>query len=294
MKPRVPETIKEKQQVQMGALKLGNQISLSAILPSVDNPRRHFDPQELAALSESIKVYGVISPITLRNHPEKPGYYRIIAGERRFQAARAAGLSEIPAYIRNASDAHEDLERAFVENAHREDLNAYEQLVATLQILERRLDRSQQEIIKNLQDAYRTPESQPELTEEYQKLTQLVRIPELGTFVTKRLPILNYHPRVLALLQQGELGMSSAVELNRLKHLADEDFEGWLQKALNISARDLRLKINQFLAPVKKGRSISELVKKNLGVPVKKLSGEDQQRLKDLLQEIETLAARYQ
>ncbi|GEM44605.1 ParB/RepB/Spo0J family partition protein [Deinococcus cellulosilyticus] len=294
MKPRVPDTIKEKQQVQMGTLKLGNQISLNAILPSTENPRRHFDAAELEALSESIRQYGVISPITLRNHPEKPGYYRIIAGERRFQAAKAAGLSEIPAYIRNNNDAHEDLERAFIENAHREDLNAYEQLVSTLQILERRLSRPQTEIIKSLQEAYRNAESQPELIEEYQKLTRVVKIPELGTFVTKRLPILNYHPKVLSLLQQGELGMSSAVELNRLKNLPEDEFDGWLKKALSVSSKDLRQKVNQFLAPPRKSRSVSEVVKKNLGTTVKKMSAEDQQRLKTLLQELETLTARYQ
>ncbi|WP_034336793.1 ParB/RepB/Spo0J family partition protein [Deinococcus misasensis] len=294
MKPRVPDTIKEKQQVQMGALKLGNQISLNAIVPSTENPRKHFDPSELEALADSIRTYGVISPITLRNHPEKPGYYRIIAGERRYHAAKAAGLGEIPAYIRNQNDQHEDLERAFIENAHREDLNAYEQLVSTLHILERRLQKPQAEIIRNLQEAYRTPESQPELLEEYQKLTRVVKVPELGTFVTKRLPILNYHPTLLQLLQQGQLSMSSAVELNRLKHLSDEDFEGWIQRALVLSSKDLRTKINQFLAPSRKTQSVSALVKKAFGSSVRRMTPEDQSRLKELLQEVELLAAKYQ
>ena len=65
--------------------------------PNPDQPRRDFDEEELQSLSESIQIHGVIQPLTVREMPS--GYYQIIAGERRWRAARMAGLSEIPAVI---------------------------------------------------------------------------------------------------------------------------------------------------------------------------------------------------
>ena len=70
--------------------------------PNPDQPRQDFDEEELEALSESIQVHGVIQPLTVRELPS--GYYQIIAGERRWRAARMAGLSEIPAVVIEADD----------------------------------------------------------------------------------------------------------------------------------------------------------------------------------------------
>ncbi len=100
-------------------------IAISNIAPHPGQPRRHFNDAHLAELSESIAQRGVLQPILLRPAPHGSGY-QIVAGERRWRAAQAAGLHEIPAIIRSFSDA-ETLEIALIENIQRADLNAIEE-----------------------------------------------------------------------------------------------------------------------------------------------------------------------
>ena len=92
--------------------------------PNASQPRQDFDEEELQALSESIQVHGVIQPLTVRELPS--GYYQIIAGERRWRAARMAGLPEIPAVVIEADD-KKAMELALIENLQRQDLNAMEE-----------------------------------------------------------------------------------------------------------------------------------------------------------------------
>ena len=92
--------------------------------PNASQPRQDFDEEELQALSESIQIHGVIQPLTVRELPS--GYYQIIDGERRWRAARMAGLSEIPAVIVEADD-KKAMELALIENLQRQDLNAMEE-----------------------------------------------------------------------------------------------------------------------------------------------------------------------
>ena len=94
------------------------------IEPNADQPRQDFDEEELQALSESIQTHGVIQPLTVRELPS--GYYQIIAGERRWRAARMANLSEIPAVVIEADD-KKAMELALIENLQRQDLNAMEE-----------------------------------------------------------------------------------------------------------------------------------------------------------------------
>lgn len=86
-------------------------------------PRSHFDQAALDELAESIKVHGIIQPITVRKLA--PNQYQLISGERRFQASKLAGLESIPAYVRAAND-QQMLEMALIENIQRENLNAIE------------------------------------------------------------------------------------------------------------------------------------------------------------------------
>ena len=92
--------------------------------PNPDQPRQDFDEEELAALADSISQHGVIQPLTVREMPS--GYYQIIAGERRWRAARMASLSEIPAVIIEADD-KKAMELALIENLQRQDLNPVEE-----------------------------------------------------------------------------------------------------------------------------------------------------------------------
>lgn len=100
-----------------------NDISLDQITPNPDQPRTSFDAETLDDLATSIREIGIIQPLSLRK--VGPNAYQIIAGERRYRAARMAGLESVPAYIRTANDA-ELTEMALIENIQREDLNAIE------------------------------------------------------------------------------------------------------------------------------------------------------------------------
>lgn len=100
-----------------------NDIPLDSISPNPDQPRRSFDEEALAELAASISELGIIQPLSLRKIGANE--YQIIAGERRYRAAKLAGLHSVPAYIRTANDV-ELTEMALIENIQREDLNAIE------------------------------------------------------------------------------------------------------------------------------------------------------------------------
>ena len=99
-------------------------LPLHRVEPNPHQPRRGFDDEELQALAGSIAVHGVIQPLTVRDLGN--GYYQIIAGERRWRAARLAGLSEIPAVLVEADDL-KTMELALIENLQRQDLNPVEE-----------------------------------------------------------------------------------------------------------------------------------------------------------------------
>lgn len=100
-----------------------NNILLEQITPNPDQPRTTFDNEALEELAASIRELGIIQPLSLRK--VGPDAYQIIAGERRYRAAKLAGLESVPAYIRTANDS-ELTEMALIENIQREDLNAIE------------------------------------------------------------------------------------------------------------------------------------------------------------------------
>lgn len=102
------------------------ELNLSDIEPDPDQPRRTFDDKELASLSESIQAMGVIQPIVVIKNGRK---YQIVAGERRWRAAKLAGLEKIPAVVRTMT-AQNRLEASLIENVQREDLNAIETATA--------------------------------------------------------------------------------------------------------------------------------------------------------------------
>lgn len=98
-------------------------VRLSEIEPNLSQPRKQFDEEALSELADSIAAHGVLQPLLIR--PTSGGTYQIVAGERRWRAARLAGLSEVPALIREINDAEMD-QLALIENLQREDLNAVE------------------------------------------------------------------------------------------------------------------------------------------------------------------------
>jgi ParB family chromosome partitioning protein len=99
------------------------EISIDEIEVNPFQPRQHFDEDALKELAESIKVHGIIQPVTVRRLTKNQ--YQLISGERRYQAAKQAGLAYIPAYVRSADD-QQMLEMALIENIQRENLNPIE------------------------------------------------------------------------------------------------------------------------------------------------------------------------
>lgn len=112
-----------------------NEVPIADISPNVDQPRSDFDEESLQELAMSIKHIGLVQPITVYELPSQVGRYRIISGERRYRAAKMAGLESLPAYIRTADD-EQIMEMALIENIQREDLNAIEIALAFKNLLD--------------------------------------------------------------------------------------------------------------------------------------------------------------
>jgi len=109
------------------------EIPIASIRPNKFQPRRHFDEEALGELADSIREVGLLQPVLVRADGE--GSYELIAGERRWRAAKRAGLQMIPALVRTSDDSSA-LEQALVENLHRDDLNALEEAAAYQQLIE--------------------------------------------------------------------------------------------------------------------------------------------------------------
>jgi ParB family chromosome partitioning protein len=179
------------------------EIAVAEISPNPNQPRVHFDEESLAELADSIAQLGLLQPILVRRVPDG---YQLIAGERRWRAARRAGLTTVPAVVRVSDDVNA-VEEALVENLHREDLTALEEAAAYLQLIE-----------------------EFELT--HDQVAQ--RIGKSRSSVTNTLRLLGLPPEVQRLLADGKLSAGHAKALlgtpdralqERLATLAVE--EGW-------------------------------------------------------------------
>jgi ParB family chromosome partitioning protein len=113
-----------------------SEIAIDRIVPNPKQPRRTFVEADLEELTESIRTKGIIQPILVRPDPAQPEMFEIIAGERRWRAARRAGLSVVPAVVREMDD-REMLEIAIIENVQRADLNAVEEAEAYKALIDR-------------------------------------------------------------------------------------------------------------------------------------------------------------
>jgi len=111
------------------------EVPISHIRPNVFQPRSHFDEESMAALAASIKAVGLLQPVLVRELHDEAETYELIAGERRWRAARRAGLQTIPVLVQVADDVA-SLEQALVENLHRVDLNALEEAAAYQQLID--------------------------------------------------------------------------------------------------------------------------------------------------------------
>jgi ParB family chromosome partitioning protein len=120
------------------------ELPIELVRRNADQPRRHFEPEPLQDLADSIRERGVIQPIVVRPLAEAPGEYQIVVGERRWRASQLAGLHAIPALVRELDDL-EVIELALIENIQRADLNALEE-ARGYELMIKRFNRSHETI----------------------------------------------------------------------------------------------------------------------------------------------------
>ena len=163
-------------------------LPLQKIEPNPLQPRKHFDPEELASLAESIQMHGIIQPLTVRKMPS--GFYQIIAGERRWRAARQAGLSDVPVVIIEADD-KKAMELALIENLQRADLNPIEEALGYQELM---------------------------VTYEMTQEQAAARVGKSRPAVANALRLLSLNPEVLELVKDGTLSAGHARALLPIKN----------------------------------------------------------------------------
>jgi ParB family chromosome partitioning protein len=221
-------------------------IPLELIHLPEQQPRRYFDPQKLEQLTQSIREHGILEPLLVRPHPEDKGKYELVAGERRYRSAKAAGLGEVPVVVRQLND-QEALQVAIVENLQREDLNPIEEVEGILQILAIELKvevsavssllyRLRHSVTSSGHNVMAKPESsssghnvmaKPESSSSghnvmAKQLSQVEKVFQgLGmswkSFTTNRLLLLNLPEELLLALREGKIAYTSALAIARIK-----------------------------------------------------------------------------
>jgi len=183
-------------------------------------PRRYFDAKAIAELTESIKQHGILQPLLVRTLPDDK--YELVAGERRYRAAMAAGLDEVPVVIRSLSD-EDALALALIENLQRENLNPVEETEGILQLLALRLGTSKDEVVsllyRMLNDSVRLTNnviSQPEAELVKEVFTNL-GLMSWESFISNRLPLLKLPSEILEALRSGRIAYTKAKAISKIK-----------------------------------------------------------------------------
>ena len=221
------------------------EVKISEIDPNIGQPRKKFDEDELLELAESIKIHGVIQPIIVTKRGKR---YEIIAGERRWRASKLAGLTKIPAVIREYTD-KEIMEVSLIENIQRQDLNPIEEAVA----------------FKNLIDEYKM--KQDDLAE---------RVSKSRSAITNALRLLKLDDKVKAMLAEGLISTGHARALlsvedkNKQQILATRIFDE------KLSVRETEKLVKQILEnkeSKKEKKSSEKLIYKKLEDSLKSIIG---------------------
>lgn len=198
------------------------EIDINKIKANPNQPRKNFDLEALNELAASIKIHGILQPIVLNKQDD--GTYLIIAGERRFRAAKICGLKTVPAVVRSYTD-KQVKEISIIENLQREDLNPVEAARA----------------IK-------------ELMEEYGLTQEVVaeRIGKSRSNIANTLRLLSLAPEVIVLLESGKLSAGHARCLVVIEDAREQIRLAHLAIAKNMSVRDLEKAVKNFLNPTRK------------------------------------------
>ena len=186
-------------------------LPIQKIEPNPDQPRRDFDEEELSALAESISIHGLVQPITVREMSS--GYYQIIAGERRWRAARMAELKEVPVIVMEADD-KKTMELALIENLQRQDLNPIEEALG----------------YQSLMDEYGMTQEET-----------AGRVGKSRPAVANALRLLALTPKVLEMVRSGKLSAGHARAVLSLKSEKSQEEAAQKIAALGLSVRQAEL-----------------------------------------------------
>lgn len=218
----IPEKIQEETEKSTNGVSRETLVHISDIEPNMSQPRKKFDEDALQELADSIKQFGVIQPLILQKRDK---FYEIIAGERRWRAARLAGLKEVPAVIKDYTPI-EMVEVALIENIQREDLNPIEEAQAYVRLIKE----------FNLK--------QDELAERVSKsraaVTNSIRLLKLDSRVQQMLiddMLSNGHARVLIPIEDADKQFNIACKIFDEK-LSVRETEKLVRKILNDKVRD--------------------------------------------------------
>lgn len=273
-------------------------------LPSLQ-PRRYFDPLKMEQLVQSVKEYGILEPLLVRL-TYKLNTYELVAGERRYRAAIAAELSEVPVVVRELSD-EDAFQLALIENLHREDLNPVEETEGILQMLAFKLECPVSEIPKilyRMQNNQLSAKSNGNVTIRDSEVDAVEGVfTALGlmtweSFIRNRLPLLNLPNNILDAIRQGQLEYTKARAIARVK---DEVLRQALLDAAiaeNLSLAQIKERIANINAATSSLNDNKPSLKRRVDAAyslVKKAKiWEDpkkQKRLERLLAELEALAS---
>ena len=201
-------------------------LPISQVESCAAQPRKQFDPDALADLADSIRQHGIIQPLTVRKL--QSGYYQIIAGERRWRAARMAGLDQVPAIVIEADD-RKAMELAMIENLQREDLNPMEEAEGYRQLME-----------------------QYNLTQE----ETAQRVGKSRSAVANALRLLNLCPSVRAMVEDGRLTSGHARTILPLSPALQKKAADAVLKS-DLSVRQTELLVKKLTAEVKETPAVT-------------------------------------
>lgn len=203
----------------------GQSVDTEKIQLPQQQPRRYFDPQKMEQLVQSVKEHGILEPLLVR--PLANGNYELVAGERRYRAAREAGLLAVPVVVRELSD-EEALALALIENLHREDLNPVEETEAILQLLALKLRIDVPEVsslLYRMQNAVAGKITDNVIGnfegEVVKEVFAGLGLMEWESFTANRLPLLRLPDEILEALRSGRIEYTKAKAIARVKDEAE-------------------------------------------------------------------------
>lgn len=220
------------------------------IIRDPDQVRKYFDPEKLNSLAQTIAEEGILEALVVYESQDRPGYYHLVFGERRYRASGIAGLTQVPVRVIDEPDPKKLLKLQLIENKHHEELNPIEEVEGALALLSAELEKPVDAVIALLKqmdhDVRRASYNvigQP-TGDAIIKTLEGLNI-KWRSFVLNQLPLLNLPADVLEPIRQGKIEYTKALAISRLKD--EQARQALLQAAIaqNLSIREIRDRIKQ-------------------------------------------------